>query len=129
MANANEDVVKQGYELFSAGDMDGLKKLFTPDFVHHTPGSSQVAGDHEGPDAAIALYGKYFELSGGTLNVDLKSVKSDGDKVAATQQSTAERGGKKFDQQEVLTFTIKDGKMARIDEQPSDQAAFDDFWA
>jgi ketosteroid isomerase-like protein len=63
-----------------------------------------------------------------TLKVDLKSLKSDGDKVAATQQSTAERGGKKLDQQEVLTFTVKDGKMSRLDEQPSDQAAFDDFW-
>src|SRR5438034_4053245 len=83
MANPNEDVVERGYELFTAGDMDGLKKLFTPDFVHHTPGTSQVAGDHEGPDAAIALYGKYFELSGGTLKVELKSMKSDGDKVAA----------------------------------------------
>jgi uncharacterized protein len=128
MANENEEVVRQGYDLFTSGDMDGLKKMFTPDFVHHTPGSSQIAGDHNGPDGAIALYGKLFELSGGTLNVDLKSLKADGDKVAATQQTTAERGGKKLDQQEVLTFTVKDGKMARLDEQPSDQAAFDDFW-
>ena len=62
------------------------------------------------------------------LKVDLKSLKSDGDKVAATYQSTAERGGKKLDQEEVLTFTIKGGEMSRLDEQPSDQAAFDSLW-
>ena len=84
---------------------------------------------HKGPDAAIALYGKFFELSGGTLKVDAKSFKTDGDTVAVTQQSTAERGGKKLDQSEVLTFKVKDGKMARLDEAPSDQAAYDDFWA
>ena len=128
MANENEDVVKRGYELFSAGDMDGLKQMFTPDFVHHVAGASQVAGDHSGPDAAIALYGKYFELSGGTLKVDLKSLKSDDDQVAATHQATAERGGNKLDQPVVLTFTVKDGKMSRLEEQPSDQAAFDEFW-
>jgi ketosteroid isomerase-like protein len=128
MADSNEDVVKHGYELFSAGDMDSLKKLFTPDFVHHIPGKSQVAGDHNGPDAAIALYGKLFELSGGTFKADLKSTKSDGDKVAATHQSTGERGDNKLDQQQVLTFTVKDGKLARIDEQPSDQVAYDAFW-
>jgi ketosteroid isomerase-like protein len=128
MANENEDVVKQGYELFTAGDMDGLKKIFTPDFVHSTPGNSQVSGNYEGPDAAIGLYGKLFELSGGTFKVDLKSVKADGDKVAATHQATAERDDKKLDQQEVLTFTVKDGKLARLDEKPSDQAAYDDFW-
>jgi ketosteroid isomerase-like protein len=128
MANQNEDVVQDGYKLFSAGDMDGLKKLFTPDFVHHIPGSSQIAGDYNGPDAAIGLYGKLFELSGGTFKVDLKGTKSDGDTVAATHHATAERDGQKLDQDQVLNFTVKDGKLARIDEQPSDQAAYDAFW-
>ena len=128
MANANEDLVKKGYGLFTKGDMDTLRTLFADDFVHHTPGKSQIAGDHKGPDAAIALYGKLFELSGGTFAVDLKSTKSDGDTVAATHHATAEREGKKLDQDVVLTFTIKGDKMARIDEAPGDQAAFDDFW-
>lgn len=128
MANSNEDVVRDGYKLFSAGDMDGLKKIFTSDFVHHMPGSSQLAGDYNSPDAAIGLYGKLFELSGGTFKVDLKGTKADGDKVVATHQATAERGGQKLDQSEDLTFTVQDGKLARLDEQPSDQSAFDAFW-
>ena len=125
---SNEEVVSKGYDAFTSGDMDTLKTMFTSDFVHHVPGNSQLAGDHQGPDAAIALYGKFFELSGGSLNVDLKSLKSDGDTVTATQHSTAQAGGKSLDQQEVLTFTVRDGKMARLDEQPSDQAAYDAFW-
>ena len=124
----NEDIVRKGYDAFTSGDMDSLKKMFTDDFVHHVPGSSQLAGDHVGPDAAIALYGRYFDLSGGTLKVEPQSFKTDGDTVAVTQQSTATNGDKTFDQQEVLTFKVKDGKMARLDEAPSDQAAFDDFW-
>jgi len=128
MANQNEDLVNDGYKLFSAGDMDGLKKLFTADFVHHVPGKSQLAGDYDGPDAALGLYGKLFELSGGTFKVDLKGMKSDGDKVVATHHATAERDGQKLDQDQVLDFTVKDGKLARIDEEPEDQAAYDAFW-
>lgn len=128
MANANEDLVKRGYGLFTKGDMDSLRTLFTDDFVHNMPGKSQIAGEHKGPDAAIALYGKLFELSGGTFSVDLKETLSDGDKVAATHHASAEREGKKLDQDEVLTFTVKGDKLARLDEAPGDQAAFDNFW-
>ena len=128
MANANEDLVKKGYDIFTKGDMDTLKTMFTGDFVHNMPGKSQLAGDHKGPDSAVALYGKLFELSGGTFSVDLKGVKSDGDKVMATHHATAEREGKKLDQDEVLTFTIKGDKMARLDEAPGNQSAWDDFW-
>ncbi len=128
MANANEDLVRRAYDLFTKGDMATLRTLFTNDFVHHIPGKSQVAGDHQGPDGAIALYGKLFELSGGTFAVDLKGLKSDGDTVTSTHHATAEREGKKLDQDQVLTFTIKGDKMARLDEAPGDQAAYDDFW-
>jgi ketosteroid isomerase-like protein len=128
MANANEDLVNKAYGLFTKGDMDSLRGLFTDDFVHHIPGTSQVAGDHKGPDAAIALYGKLFELSGGTFSVDLKGTKSDGDKVAATHHATAQRDGKKLDQDQVLTFTVDGDKLTRIDDVNSDQAAYDDFW-
>jgi ketosteroid isomerase-like protein len=125
----NEDLVRQAYGLFGAGDMDSLKKMFTDDFVHHIPGSSQIAGDHNGPDAAVALYGKLFELSGGTFSVDVKGIESSGDKVAATHHATADRGDKKLDQDQTLTFTIAGDKIARIDDKNSDQSAYDDFWA
>jgi len=124
----NEDVVRQGYDLFSKGDMDNLKKLFTADFVHHVPGKSQLAGDHMGPDGAVGLYGRFFELSGGTMKVDLESVKGDGDQVVSTHRLTAEAGGKKLDQDESLTFTVKGDKIAEVDEKPSDQAQYDAFW-
>jgi hypothetical protein len=128
MASANEDLVNKAYGFFGKGDMDSLKKLMTDDFVHHIPGKSQVAGDHKGPDAAIAFYGKLFELSGGTFSVDLKGTKSDGDKVAATHHASAERDGKKLDQDQVLTFTVTGDKLSRIEDANSDQAAYDDFW-
>ncbi|MEX0666434.1 MAG: nuclear transport factor 2 family protein [Acidimicrobiia bacterium] len=129
MANANEDLVRDGYAAFSAGDMEKLGSLYTDDFVHSVGGNNQLTGDYKGVPAAMGFYGQLFEQSGGTFSVDLKSVKADSDNgVVSVHRSKAERDGKKLDADTTLNFTVKDGKIARIDEAPSDQAAEDDFW-
>ena len=46
MGHPNEDLIRQGYDAFSSGDMDTLRVLFHPDIVWHAPGRSQLAGDH-----------------------------------------------------------------------------------
>ena len=126
--DANEQLVRDGYDAFGAGDMEKLGGLFADDAVHSVPGNNQLTGDYKGRDAILGLYGKLFDLTGGNMAVDLQSVKVDGDKVAAVHNAKAERDGKSFDGETTLNFTIKDGKIARIDEVPSDQAAEDDFW-
>jgi ketosteroid isomerase-like protein len=132
MANDNEDLVRKGYEAFGQGAMDTLARLMADDVVHTFPGDSQVSGEHKGRDAAFALYGKLFELSGGTFKADLKSATARGDDtVVAKHGHSATRDGKTIDVEETLTFTIEDGQMTRLESsfEPGDQAAVDDFWA
>ncbi|MGQ0802547.1 MAG: nuclear transport factor 2 family protein [Actinomycetota bacterium] len=131
MASDNEEVVRKGYELFGKGDLDGLGKIFTDDAVHTFPGNSQVSGEHKGRDACFAMYGKLFELSGGTFVADLQSTTAKGDTVVAEHRATGKRDGKALDVEETLTFTIKDGKIAGLETsfKPEDQPAVDEFWA
>ena len=130
MAHANEELVRQGYKAFSEGDMDTLGSLFAADAVHSATGNSPVSGDYNGPEAILAYYGKLFELSDGTFNVELKAVRVEGDDtVVTTHRDRGQRGGKTLDQDEDLTFTISDGKITRIVEDHSDQAAYDAFWS
>ena len=132
MANANEELVRKGYEAFGSGDMDTLAQLMADDVVHSFPGTSQVSGDHKGRDAAFAMYGKLFELSGGTFKADLQGTTAKGDDtVVARHGHSAARDGKTIDVEETLTFTIEDGQMTRLESsfQGGDQAAVDDFWA
>jgi len=125
----NEALVKKGYQAFSAGDMDTLRLIMTPDVVHSVPGKSQVSGEYKGIDNVLAHYGQLFELSGGTLNVDLKSVKAEGnDKVVSVHNSAAKREGTSFEEDETLHFTIAGGKISRLDESHADPAGFDNFW-
>lgn len=129
MGNANEDLVKKGYDAFSKGDMDTLRSIMSADIVHSNAGDNLVSGEYKGIDAVLAYYGKTFELTDGTFKADLKSVKAKGDDhVTSVHQATGERGGNKLDSETTLDFTIEDGKMTRIDESSADQAAEDAFW-
>jgi ketosteroid isomerase-like protein len=131
MADSNEDVVRQGYDAFGAGDMERLSSLMTPDVVHSVPGNNPITGDYKGIDEVLGYYGNIFELTGGNFSADLKSVKAEGDnKVISTHTNKAARpDGRTLDSDTNLEFTIENGKITRIDEKPGDQAAEDAFWA
>jgi uncharacterized protein len=127
---SNEDTVRKGYEAFGQGDMDTLRSMMTPDVIQSVPGKSQVSGDHKGVDNVLGYYATLFELTGGTLKAELQSATAEGaDKVVAVHKLSAQRGGKSYDRDETLTFTLTGGKISRLDERHSDQAAFDDFFS
>ncbi len=129
MAHPNDELIRRGYKAFSAGDMDTLAEIMSPDVVHSVPGNNQISGEHKGRDAVFAMYGKLFDLTGGNMEVELEDVEVDGDnRVITTHHNTAERGDKKLDSRSNLDFTIENGKITRIDESNDDQAAEDAFW-
>jgi len=130
MAHPNEAMVREGYDAFSSGDMEALGKLMTPDVVHSVPGNNPTSGEHKGQEAVFAMYGQLFELSGGTMEVDVQEVTAEGDdRVVSKHRARAHRDDQELDVVETLEFTIEDGKIARIDESTSDQAAEDAFWS
>ncbi len=130
MTDANENLVRQGYNAFAEGDMETLRSLFAPDAVHVATGDSPVSGEYRGVDAILGYYGTLFELSDGTFAAELQNVRSEGDDtVVATHRDKGQRGGKTLDQDEDLIFTIANGKITRLQEKHSDQATYDDFWS
>ena len=112
------------------GRFDQVVELFAPDAVHSARGNNPIAGDYKGVDDILGFYGKLFELSDGTFRAELESTKADGDdKIVATHRHKAERGGKRLDMDQTLTFTISDGKFTYLLDEASDQAAYDAFWS
>jgi ketosteroid isomerase-like protein len=111
----NLETVRAGYAAFVSGDMETLMALYNDDAVHVVPGSSQVSGAHKGKDSILALYGKLFELSDGTLRIQLDHVLSDGgDQVVAIHTSSLVMDGETYTQTEALLFTLTNGKVAEI---------------
>jgi len=128
MADSKEDIIRRGYKAFGEGDMETLGSLYSPNVVQSQPGNNQTSGEHNGVDNVMALYGKLFELSDGTFSVDLKSVKTQGDKVVSVHRATGKREGKTLDADETIDFTFSGDKISRLDLTSADQAAEDAFW-
>jgi ketosteroid isomerase-like protein len=129
MADSKEDTVRRGYKAFTDGDMETLGSLYTDDVVQSMPGNNQLAGEHTGRENVIGLYGKMFELSGGTFSADLKSLKTEGDKVVSVHRSKGEREGKTLDADESIEFSFAGDKISRLAVSYSDEAAADAFWS
>jgi ketosteroid isomerase-like protein len=128
MAESKEDIIRRGYQAFGEGDMEHLRSIYTPDVVQRMPGNNQLSGEYKGVDNVIGLYGREFELSGGTFSVELKSVKTDGDKVVSVHHAKAEREDKTLDADETIEFTFSGDKVSRLDLTFADQAGEDAFW-
>jgi uncharacterized protein len=131
MAQSNEDLIRRGYEAFGAGDLDTLGSLLADDVVHVVPGENRFSGEHKGRDALLDLYTELFAVSGGTYQADLQSVTELGDhQVVGVHRATAQREGRTLDTTEILTFTIEDDHITRIESSfsPEDEAAEDAFW-
>jgi uncharacterized protein len=129
VADSKEDTVRRGYQAFSEGDMETLGSLYTDDVVQTQSGNNPLSGEYQGRDDVLGLYGKMFELSGGTFKAELKSVKTEGDKVVSVHHAQGERGGKTLSEDESIAFTFSGDKISRLDLTSGDQAAVDDFWA
>ncbi len=128
MADSKEDTIRRGYKAFGEGDMETMRSIYTADVVQSQPGDNQLSGEHAGVDNVIGLYGKLFELSGGTFVVTLKSVTTEGDKVVAVHGAKGEREGKTLDTEETIEFTFSGDKVSRLDVTSADQDAEDAFW-
>ncbi|WSQ09134.1 nuclear transport factor 2 family protein [Streptomyces sp. NBC_01231] len=126
----NAALVRKGYEAFTRGDMDTLRGLMTADCTHHVPGSHPLSGDFKGLDATIEMYGRLFEETGGTLQVKLNSILVDGrGHAVAVHRISAERGGKRIDDNGCIVFRIVGDKISDLDECVESIDRANEFWA
>lgn len=125
----NADLVRRGYAAFSAGDMETLTELFAEDAVWYAPGSSPISGEKKGRDAILAFFGELMTLSNGTLKVTVQDVVAGPEHTIGLQRNYAERNNRTDDQDAVLVFTIRDGRVTAVQEFFEDTARNDHFWS
>jgi uncharacterized protein len=129
MSHPNEDLVRQGYDAFSSGDMQLLRELFHPDIVWHAPGRSQLAGDHQGVDAVLGYFGQTMELTGGNFRVEVHDVVANDEHAVGLNSVHAERAGRMLEDNNTLVFHIRDGKVTEVWQYWSDQYAADEVFS
>jgi ketosteroid isomerase-like protein len=103
----NIELVKQGYEAFSAGDIDTVMSLFDDNIEWVQPGDSAISGTYHGKGELGEYLSRLVEKS---VTVKLNRILADGDIVVALTDVTVgdERG------QDADVFTLRDGKTVRV---------------
>ncbi len=104
----NKELIKKGYEAFSAGDVETVMSLFDDDVEWVQPGESAVSGTFHGKAEVMEYMGRLAEKS---LTVKLKRMVADGDTVVAITDVTVD--GQTGEDADV--FTIRDGKTVRAE--------------
>jgi uncharacterized protein len=103
----NIELVKKGYEAFSAGDVDTMMSLFDDNVEWVQPGDSAISGTYHGK----AELGEHLSrLAEKSVTVKLNRLLADGDTVVALTEVTVgnERG------QDADVVTLRDGKTVRV---------------
>ena len=123
--STHTELVEQTLLAAVTGDITALDRLVTPDFIWHLPGKSPIAGDVRGAEAWSA---KLRSLLHAGLRPDLLAMLEADDHVAVLQRNTAPHGEHSLDVHVVNLFTVREGRLARLDTFFGDQYAVDSFW-
>jgi ketosteroid isomerase-like protein len=103
----NIELVKKGYEAFTAGDVETVMGLFDDDIEWIQPGDSAISGTYRGKAELGDYLGKLAEKS---TTVKVHRLLADGDMVVAlTEVSVGNETGYDAD-----VFTLRDGKTVRV---------------
>jgi uncharacterized protein len=129
MAHPNEDLIRRAYAAFGAGDLDTLKSMMTDDVVYHIGGSNLLTGDYHGQDDVIAMFVRVFELTGGTIRLDLQDALANDDHAVAFVVAHGERDGQTLAAHQVQVFNLSGEKASEVWLFADDQAAVDKFYS
>ena len=103
----NIELVKRGYEAFSAGDIETVMNTLDDNVEWVQPGESAISGTYHGKDELGQFLARLAEKS---PTVKLNRLIADGDTVVAlTDVAVGEEKGQDAD-----VFTIRDGKTVRV---------------
>ena len=123
-------VVDKMYACFGKGDMATLKsEVFAPDIVWNLPGHHPLSGVKTGPDEVIAFFGALMQTGIVVDNITFGTMGDD----QVVEKHTGH--GKLHNGEEIIFptcshYTIKGGKIARVQVYTGDQHGVDRyFWA
>lgn len=126
MAHLHEQVVREAYAAFSAGDLDAMRGMLTEDATWHVPGRNRFSGDYSGVDKILSYLVRLAEESEGTYQIEeLHDVLANDEHAVSLHQSSVVMDGKTHRFREILTFHFKDGKISETWEAGVDIYEYD----
>jgi uncharacterized protein len=129
MPHPNEEIARNATEALSKGDMETFLGLHTDDTVVHFPGRGPLAGEHRGKDGVAQMFQKQMQMLDSPPEIETHDILANDDHAVVLNKTRASRGGKVLEQDQVVVIHIRDGKIAEVWVQFSDQQAMDEMAA
>ncbi|MGH3785172.1 MAG: nuclear transport factor 2 family protein [Pseudonocardiaceae bacterium] len=107
----NVELVRRGYDAFNNRDMIALAALIAENVVWHVAGRSLAAGDYHGRETTFAYFRHLHELTNGTYQAELHVAVGDAEHVISVDHSSARRSGRTYDENELVVFRFRDGRV------------------
>jgi len=127
MTHPNEEVARSSTEALTKGDMESFFAHHTDDVVVHFPGRGSMAGDYRGKDGLGQLFQKQMQMLDSPPEIENHDILANDEHAVVLNNTRGTRGGKTLEQQQVVVMHIRDGKIAEVWLQFSDQQAMDEL--
>jgi ketosteroid isomerase-like protein len=127
-AEVNAALVRRIMEAFANKDGLSLRDCFADDAVWHVPGTGVMSGTYRGRSEIFRFLARLPKLTDGTYRSTFIDALASEERGAGLYRAQGERAGRSIDIDQLLLFTIRDGRVTEVLALPSDPVAFDDFW-
>jgi len=124
----NAVMVRQGFEAWNSGDLDGAGRGFSDDIVLHFAGNNAMSGTYRGRDAVMD--GLARAIQGWGPQTELEALLGSDDYVIAFFHTIFERDDKALDLVHAMPMKVNaEAKVTEIWLLANDQIAYDQFWS
>jgi ketosteroid isomerase-like protein len=127
MAHPNEELARKAGDAIAKGDMETFLSLHTDDTLIHFPGRGPLAGDYKGKDGVAQLFQKQMQMLDGPPEIMMHDVLANDDHFVVLNNVRGTRKGRTLEQQQTVVGHARDGKIAEVWLQFSDQQAMDEM--
>jgi uncharacterized protein len=127
-AQDNGDLIRNGYEAFSKGDMETIAKVFSPDIRWHISGRSPISGTYNGQEETFGFFGRLMEETDGTFSLSVHDLLATDDHVVVLVTESASRNGKSLKADEVHVWHLANGRAVEFWGIAKDQHEVEEFW-
>jgi ketosteroid isomerase-like protein len=125
----NIAAVQRGFAAFANADMATLTELFDENATWETVPLGVLGGRRVGRNDIFTMFGTLGQETQGSFRVVPSTFAAAGDQVFARATATGTRNGKTIESDEVLIFTLADGKVREVRFFVHDYPANEAFWS
>jgi ketosteroid isomerase-like protein len=127
MAHPNAEIARSATEAIAKRDIEGFLGHHADDVVVHFPGRGPMAGDYKGKDGVAQMFQRQMEILDAPPQIENHDILASDDHAVVLNTVRGTRSGQTLEQQQIVVMHIKDGKIAEVWLQFSDQQGMDEM--